>query len=273
MENEKITSIRDWVEPAHPAVHVFQNILKMLCSRIREKYQDIIDKTFDQVSRQIGFVVATTLPVLVTISAKGKIKSLSLGAEHLKDTVFEKEFSSVFKSISSGDKFPIEQTGKYRLYFLWFEALKLKMRADWIEPAHHKFPLRCKRWELVRPPSIDWIEPAHPPLQWGKRCVEWEFGYPHWLDWVEPAHVPPDVIDPRDKIDPHPDPWQDKVVIAVIDEVYPELRLIERLAKLNEIARRRVRPEVIEPAHFRGLSRVLPQEALAEIEAIVRRYK
>lgn len=273
MEKGKITNFRDWVEPAHPAVHVFQNILKILYTRIRDKYQDIIDNSFDQASRQIGFVVATTLPVLVTVSAMGKIKRLSFGAEYLKETVFEKEFSSVFKSISSGDEFPIKQAGEYRLYFLWFKALKLKMRADWIEPAHHKLPLRCNRWELARSPSIDWIEPAHPPLQWGKRCVEWEFGYPHWLDWVEPAHVMPDVIDPRDKIEPSLEPWREKVVIAVIDEVYPELRLIERLSKLNEIERRRVRPEVIEPAHFKDTGRVLPQKALAEIEAIVRLYQ
>jgi hypothetical protein len=89
----------------------------------------------------------------------------------------------------------------------------------------------------------------------------------------------------------------EKVLISVIDEVYPEFRLADRIAAtrqmlrqvqpevmepahlrpsfgagmaLREIAQllRRVNPEVMEPAHFRLSERGL----LAEIEAIVKRY-
>jgi hypothetical protein len=61
-------------------------------------------------------------------------------------------------------------------------------------------------------------------------------------------------------------------MIAVIDEVYPELRLIERISKLKDFLRHHVRPEVVEPAHFRDMARRLPQEVLADIEAVLRKH-
>jgi hypothetical protein len=86
-------------------------------------------------------------------------------------------------------------------------------------------------------------------------------------------------------------------VISAIDEVYPELRLAERIANTRQ-ALRGVRPEVMEPAHvgttrlaelalreigniFKRVGPGIPEPAhylrvdrdiLAEIEAVVRRY-
>ena len=45
---------------------------------------------------------------------------------------------------------------------------------------------------------------------------------------------------------------EDAVVISAIDQVYPELRLAERIAA-DRLAIRRIRPEVMEPVHFRDL--------------------
>ena len=91
------------------------------------------------------------------------------------------------------------------------------------------------------------------------------------LGGAAPTPGDPDVIEPA-HFKPSPDPWREKVLIAVIDEVYPELRLIERIGKLKDFLRYRVRPEVIEPAHFKDLARRLPETVLAEIEAVLRKH-
>jgi hypothetical protein len=43
---------------------------------------------------------------------------------------------------------------------------------------------------------------------------------------------------------------EDAIQIAALDEVYPELRLAERVAFNRYMAYRVVKPEVMEPAHF-----------------------
>jgi hypothetical protein len=48
--------------------------------------------------------------------------------------------------------------------------------------------------------------------------------------------------------------------------------LVERITRLKDLLRSRVRPEVMEPARFRDIGRQLPREALAEIEAVLRRF-
>ena len=86
-------------------------------------------------------------------------------------------------------------------------------------------------------------------------------------------------------------------LISAIDEVYPELRLAERIANTRQVLRG-VRPEVMEPAHvrttqmaelalreigniFKRVGPGIPEPAhylraerdiLAEIEAVVRKY-
>lgn len=117
----------------------------------------------------------------------------------------------------------------YNIYLIWFDALKLRLRKDWIEPAHVT------------------------------------------LGGMAASPVDPDVIEPA-HFKPTPHPWREKVLIAVIDEVYPELRLIDRISKLKDIMRHRVPPDVIEPAHFRDIARRLPQELVVEFEALLRKH-
>jgi hypothetical protein len=222
-----IRNIRDWSEPAHPSIVKLNDDLVSIYSYIREKYQEKIDNAFDRVSRQIGFIVATSLPLVVETGKKGAIKSISIGAEHLKDTLFDKELSSILRSIESqdpdGDPAIAGLSGNniYHLQLVWFEALKLKLRTDWIEPAHF---LRGKsqryRFENVSrfagkelTGGCEWCEPAH---------------------WFDPGIAIGD---------------EEIVIIEAIDKVYPELQLGDRVAYYREMFRR-ASPSVMEPAHY-----------------------
>jgi hypothetical protein len=85
--------------------------------------------------------------------------------------------------------------------------------------------------------------------------------------WREPAHW----FDPRIKIS-----MEEAVLIEAIDEVYPELKLTERVASTRENLRM-VRPEVKEPAHYyRQVESSLESEeikkALSELAAVLRKY-
>jgi hypothetical protein len=255
MADQKFTSIRDWVEPAHPMVLKFRDDLLSIYRLIRNKFQQLIDETFDKTAREIGYLVTTTLPLSIEVAKGGNIKSLELGADYLKGTIFEKNFAPVFKKMAGMDSDPNFKVteGTYQVYMIWFDALKLRLRTDWIEPAHFRdyLQLRDRFRDVFR---FDWIEPAHIAL--GGNV---------------PSRVDPEVIEPA-HFKPIADPWREKVLIAVVDEVYPELRLIERISKLKDFLRHHVRPEVIEPAHFRDLVRRLPQEVLAEIESVLRKH-
>jgi hypothetical protein len=243
------------VEPAHPMVLKFRDDLLSIYRLIRNKFQQLIDETFDKTAREIGYLVTTTLPLSIEVAKGGNIKSLELGADYLKGTIFEKNFAPVFKKMAGMDSDPNFKVteGTYQVYMIWFDALKLRLRTDWIEPAHFRdyLQLRDRFRDVFR---FDWIEPAHIAL--GGNV---------------PSRVDPEVIEPA-HFKPIADPWREKVLIAVVDEVYPELRLIERISKLKDFLRHHVRPEVIEPAHFRDLVRRLPQEVLAEIESVLRKH-
>jgi hypothetical protein len=63
---------------------------------------------------------------------------------------------------------------------------------------------------------------------------------------MEPAHW----FDPGRAI-----AFEEAALISVIDEVYPELRLVDRVAAYRQVARKAVLPEVMEPAHFRQFAR------------------
>jgi hypothetical protein len=255
MDEKKAAIIRDWVEPAHPMVVRFYDDLLAIYRRIRDKFQQRIDETFDATSRTIGFLVTTTLPLTLEIDKKGKVKQIELGAEHLKNTLFDKNFSPILRAIAGEDpEFdPSISPGTYNPYLIWFDALKLKLRTDWVEPAHFRdyFRIRERFAGIFR---FDWVEPAHIAL--GGSAL---------------AAVNPDVMEPA-HLGPTPDPWRDRVLIAVIDEIYPELGLVERITRLKDLLRTRVRPDVMEPAHFQDIGRQLPREALAEIEAVLRRF-
>ncbi len=214
MDDRVFARLRDFVEPAHPAVIRLYDDLLDIYRRIREVAQKDIDAAFNDASRQIGYVVTATLPVNLEIGNQGAIKSLALGADHLKGTLFERGMMPVLKKI---EKFPDVAAGSYKIYILWTDALKIKLRRDWVEPAHFVLPSLFDRVQLDTsrfvPPEVH--EPAH---------------------WFDPGLL----LSP-----------QDAITISVIDEVYPEVRLADRVAMTREALRRKVAPDVKEPAHFR----------------------
>ena len=70
------------VEPAHPGVIKLHDDLIDIYRVIRDRYQSAIDQAFDDVSRQIGFVIMTTLPV--TLKVEGASVSTMLVGENLR---------------------------------------------------------------------------------------------------------------------------------------------------------------------------------------------
>ncbi|WP_429885487.1 hypothetical protein [Geoalkalibacter halelectricus] len=211
-----MAKFRDWVEPAHPAVMQRYEDLINIFRFVREEVQVEIDKAFDRIARQIGFVVTTSLPLSLRIGEGSKIEALELEAENLKGTLFEREFAPVMKRLT-GKAVGKNRlaAGSYSIVFLWIEALKLKIRHDWVEPAHFR---------QIRPELFAELAELRPGIR-------------------EPAH------------------WfngaailasQEEVLISVIDEVYPELKLADRIA-FNRIDTRKPIPGVREPAHFRDL--------------------
>lgn len=232
MTHQTISRIRDWGEPAHPAVIKLHQDLVRIYSLLREK-QTHIDDAFDQASREIGFVVTTTLPAQLAIQ-DNQISEISLAGEHLQGTIFENSFGKLLESLK-GKKLEAS-SGKFHFYLIWLEALKLKFRTDWKEPAH------LQPGRLLK---THWMEPAHP------------------AHWMEPAHVLRE-INPRwdesiAKVlwEAHePAHWFDRgaligmseaVVIEAIDAVYPELQLIERINRYRRGAQVELNPQPLPP--------------------------
>ncbi len=67
---------------------------------------------------------------------------------------------------------------------------------------------------------------------------------------------------------------EDAVLIEAIDKVYPELRLVDRVASIRKTLSK-VGPGVREPAHFRqaesGLQEEKAKDVLSEIASVLRR--
>lgn len=231
------------VEPAHGNVVKRHDDLVKLYQFLRGQYQERIDQAFDDASREIGFVVTTTAPYVLEIGRNGKVEQLSIGVEYLKGSVFEQKLGAVTENVV-GEKVPLQTAGRFDIYLLWYGALKVRLRADWLEPAH----------PFMR---ADWLEPAHPYMRQRVArdiAVRPEVMEPvHWFD--------PSVVIAADE----------KLVIAAIDEVYPELRLADRL--INARRALQLWPGTREPAHSpaQGFER-LPNEALAQIAAVLRRF-
>jgi hypothetical protein len=215
VDDRVFARLRDFVEPAHPAVVRLYDDLLDIYRRVREVAQKDIDVAFNEASRQIGYVVTATLPVTLDIGDQGVVKSIALGADHLKGTLFERGMLPALKKI---EKVPSASAGTYKIYILWTDALKLKLRRDWIEPAHFVVPSIFDRIRVdvsrIVPPEVH--EPAH---------------------WFDPGLLLS---------------VQDAISISVIDEVYPEIRLADRVAMTRDTLRRKVFPDVKEPAHFHG---------------------
>ena len=86
---------------------------------------------------------------------------------------------------------------------------------------------------------------------------------------AESALVRPEVREPAHWFDPGVlIAIEDAVVISAIDEVYPELRLAERIAA-DRLAIRRIRPEIMEPAHFHGSFGRRERDILSEVRAML----
>lgn len=232
--------LRDWVEPAHPAIIRLHDELLSLYAILRERLQGQMDQAFDRASRQIGFVVATTIPIIMEFD-QNKLREVRMGADFLRDTVFEKAILPVAKEWGEA-AMERKLEGTYKLYAIWHEALKLRLRTDWMEPAHfrpggYRAPVR---------PEV--MEPAH------------------WRRFGDLSAVRPEVMEPAHWFDPRLDiAVEDKILISVIDEIYPDVHLVDRIGGIRERVRDivAVPPEVQEPAHFR------PRLRLEEIQSLL----
>ena len=89
MAAETILPLRDWVEPAHPTLVQLHDDLVTLYTHIKQVYQPGVDQAFDDVSRQIGYVVTTTVPIVLRISDRTAPFDVQMGSESLKGTLFE----------------------------------------------------------------------------------------------------------------------------------------------------------------------------------------
>lgn len=279
---------RDWQEPAHSMLVRHHDDLVAIHRVIRETFQPRVDEAFDRVSQQIGWVVAMTIPVTLT-AAKGKVRSVELAAEHLKGTLFEKEMGGLVAEMAKAD-FPLLKNGDpilacaatepvpepakrakdptpeparvaYDFRLIWANALRVKLRTEWLEPAHFR------PWLEPAHQGRPWLEPAHFGDWWRRR---WRIP---GRDWLEPVHW---VLEPHPdpwREGPLPDPWKERVLVSVLDEVYPELQLIERVASLKGMLRRRwpVGPDVPEPAHYLDVFRRLDPEVLEQLARVVAR--
>lgn len=251
MAQENFARLRDWVEPAHPAIVEHFNDLVGIYTRVREQFQKPIDAAFDRISRQIGFVVTTTIPVVLEFGTNGALASINVGAEHLKGTLFEKELLPALNAKSKTSDVWKISPGKYNLYLIWYDALKLKLHTDWMEPAHFR------RVGGVVESELTGLAAAR--TQEALARVRW--------DVREPAHW----FDPGIAIG-----LEEAVLIEAIDQVYSDLHLAERVAFYRQTAVRPVRPEVQEPAHFRRIEELLQAgkgaEFGTELAALLRRY-
>jgi hypothetical protein len=134
-----------------------------------------------------------------------------MGAEHLRGTLFDEGFSEAMKDLA---KKPVNglSVGSYTLPLLWVDALKVKLRLDWVEPAHFRKPAFA---------------------EYRQRRIVWE------------AHEPVHWFHPGARLAP-----AEAVLITVLDEVYPELGLANQIAAMKRGTRYQVGPGVREPVHF-----------------------
>jgi hypothetical protein len=146
-----------------------------------------------------------------------------MGSESLKSTLFEKALA---EALNPQPLPPIAEeirlsAGTYNVYLIWYSALKLRLRTDWMEPAHVSIGVEQA---AARRPMPYPQEPAH------------------WFDAGSFL------------------PQEELVLINAIDTVYPDLRLGDRITATRALARQpgpgirepaHFRPEIREPVHFR----------------------
>jgi len=209
------------IEPAHPMQVKLQEYLQAIYRHLRENFQTQIDNAFDRVSSQIGYVITTSVPVILKFGDKGKLSDeIVFEGNKLKGTLFERGFREIFAEMGH-KQFPEQiAAGDYRIYIFWLDALKLKLRTDWIEPAHFGRFDKFKYSDWVRPGSAENFA-VKPEVQ-------------------EPAHW----FNPGFRL-----PAEELILVSVIDEVYPELRLVDKIRSFRHFALEWVKPEVMEPVH------------------------
>jgi hypothetical protein len=234
--SETVARLRDWGEPAHPAViRLYDDLIQVY--RVMRQNQEKIDAAFDRVAAQIGFVVTTTLPVRVEIAEEGAVKKTQFDGEALRGTIFEKELSGFLQDLTC-KPFTGVPPGTYRFYLIWYNALKLKLCRDWFEPAH----------------VIQGLLGSFASQSGGG---------------VAQAFVRPEVREPAHWFDPGVAiAIEDAVVISAIDEVYPDLRLSERITA-DRLAIRQIGPGVKEPAHPPYFFGSAERDVLSEVRAIL----
>ncbi len=274
MARESIVPRHDWMEPAHPSVVDQFKDLVAIYEYVRDHYQEQIDAAFDEVSREIGFVITTTIPAILEIGKNSALRGAAPAGANLQGTLFHKK---VFKPLNPQPEppfipppeskklnpqpeppaaWPVAE-GTYKVYLIWRAALRLKLGTDWMEPAHFR---------------TDWMEPAHfrqlgaiQPEATAARTQE-ALARVRW-DVREPVHW----FDPGIAMTA-----EEAVQIQAIDQVYPELHLVERVEYYRQSAGRAVRPEVMEPAHFRQIEEIMQTDKAAglaaELTALLRRY-
>jgi len=281
LSNEKSAYIpRDWVEPVHNYQIEMYEVLVSLYTYIKEHYQSKIDLAFDRVSKEIGFVVATSLPVIIEIDASTMVKNVSFSAENLKGTIFERHVLNEAMALKK-DKISGVRAGTYEIKLLWLEALKIKIKTDWVEPAHFRSYDRLfsvKRKELD--PYVH--EPVHyyPGLELDREAQL----LAHVLDEVYPELKIADRIKIDKemllaqgryyKTDPTPEPstatfspWQEP---AYFSDRIPEIS--------NRLKPLRYYRDWVEPVHFREnfaeryTPRGLDENALRELSSVLRKY-
>jgi hypothetical protein len=353
MENKTLENMRYCVEPVHPmAVRLYSDLVTIY-RFVKDNYQKEIDAAFDRASQQIGFVVTTTVPVMLEVGESGAIKSLSMGSESLKNTPFEKEIPAVFYLKKKGENKLSVSPGVYNLALFWYEAVKLRLRTDWMEPAQPVYQLQSELMGMRRSPQsaqamsqafqsqpwmepvhhrpwcepvhtpwtepvhhMPWMEPVHTPWTEPVHHMPWmEPVHPH-TPWMEPVHYPGcrPWLEPAhpvfqtaanlkkagvEKTFEHTEPVQylnmvnqiiqeKTILVSAIDEVYPELKLGERLNKAQYAMSptlplpppRASWPGVREPAHMMALqpgwsygpSPEPWRQVMAEIAQVLERY-
>lgn len=254
--------IPETMEPAHFRLPELHELLRELYAVVRDRFQEPINAAFDQASRSIGFVLATTMPMTFRIGDNGLVKAIALpAASPFKGTVTDRALAKALKPMI-GTTVPVNRAGDYTIYLVWPQALALKLKKDWMEPAH-----------VFRP----WLEPAH------------TIG-----PWTEPAHPtlpepiatlkPPDLAMAKLVWESHePAHWFDRGMamgetemlhVSLLNEFYPDLRLLERVTAARQGAQI-IPPEVQEPAHFRQILNAFPgapAEMMEEMTQVMRRY-
>ena len=249
--DKSLENLRYWVEPAHPMIVRLYDDLVSIYRNIKENYQKEIDASFDRASQQLGFVITTTVPVTLEVGENGDIKNLNISSERLKGTIFEKELSRSIEAMkrgmpavpatSAGEKGAAAQKlsispGTYNFALFWYDAIRLRLRTDWMEPAQPVYMLASELMGSTRP-MYDQSETTRSSLT--------DLSFEH----QEPAHR----LDKGRLI-----AMERAVLIAAIDEAYPELKLGERIGMFE-----------------RSTSKPSPDpwtQAMAEIGSILNRY-